>query len=120
MTPSPDAVSVSQNTDALFATDTPIRLMIYRKSLGSYKADVSFTLSLEDDLPENLVEIGYETTNFEDIPYRVILHSQMHQKQATSITETATVRGYEQVTRTLYLYVNNEVRSTPQSITFAK
>ena len=120
VTPSPDAVSVSQNADALFATDTPIRLKIYRKSLGSYKADVSFTLSLEDDLPENLVEIGYETTNFEDIPYRVILHSQKHQKQATSITETATVRGYEQVTRTLYLYVNNEVRSTPQSITFAK
>ncbi len=110
----------SQNADALFTINTPVRLRIYRKSLGSYKAAVSFALSLEDDLPENLVEIGYETANFEDIPYRVILHSQKYQKQATSITETATVHGYEQVTRLLYLYVNNMVRSAPQSITFVK
>ena len=40
--------------------------------------------------------------------------------KGTEITVTATVRSHEPVTRTLNLYVNGEVRSSPQTITFAK
>ena len=120
VTPSPEPSRMPSRSDIAFATDTPIRLKIYRKSLGSYKADISFTLSLENDEPVNLVEIGYETVNYEDIPFRVILRSQQLQKQSTEITVTATVRSHEPVTRTLNLYVNGEIRSSPQTITFAK
>lgn len=120
VTPTPPPSHEPDRSEAQFLTNTPVRITIYRQTLGSYKADVSFTLSLEDDAPVNLVEIGYETANFEEIPFRVILHSQMQQRQSAELTETATVRGYEPVTRLLYLYVNGEVRSTPQSITFVK
>ena len=120
VTPSPDYSNMPDHSDVAYATDTPIRLKVYRKTLGSYKADVSFTVSLINDFAVNLVEIGYETANFEDIPFRVILHSGTYQRQVNDITETATVHGYEPVTRMLYLYVNNVVRSTPQTITFTK
>lgn len=123
-TDNPDITSepslVPARSSASISTNTPIRLTIYRKSLGSCKADISFTVSLENDNPINLVEIGYETVNYEDVPFRVILYSQNLQKQATEVTVKTTVHGYEPVTRTLYLYVNNEIRSTPQTITFAK
>lgn len=120
ITPAPSLSPRPVHSDAQFSTDTPIRLTVYRQTLGSYKADISFTLTLENDQPVNLVEIGYETTNYENIPYRVILRSRERQNEQSEITETATVYGYEPVTRTLYLYVNGEVRSTPQSVTFAK
>lgn len=120
VTPTPGPSRLPSRSSTAISTNTPIRLTIYRKSLGSCKADISFTVSLENDKPVNLVEIGYETVNYEDIPFRVILHSQRLQKQSTEVTVTTTVRGYEPVTRTLFLYVNDEVRSSPQTITFAK
>ena len=95
----------------------PVRLTVYRASLGTYKADVSFTLSLEPG--ESLVEIGYDTTNFEDIPYRVILYSNTRVSENAESVESATVYGYEPVTRSLLLIVNGEVAAT-QSVTFAK
>ncbi len=94
-----------------------MRLTVYRASLGTYKADVSFTLSLEPG--ESLVEIGYDTTNFEDIPYRVILYSNTRVSENAESVESATVYGYEPVTRSLLLIVNGEVAAT-QSVTFAK
>ena len=96
---------------------SPVRLIVYRASLGTYKADVSFTLSLEPG--ESLVEIGYDTTNFEDIPYRVILYSNTRVSENAESIESATVYGYEPVTRSLLLIVNGEVAAT-QSVTFAK
>ena len=55
-----------------------------------------------------------------DVPFRVILHSHERQNEKSELTETATVYGYEPVTRTLFLYINGEVRSAPQAVTFAK
>lgn len=95
----------------------PVRLTIYRASLGTFKADVSFKYTLEKG--ESNVEIGYETTNYENIPFRVILYSTIRASESDSIDEAATVYGYEPVTRTLTLYVNNEP-VTQQSVTFAK
>ena len=95
----------------------PIRLTVYRASLGMYKADVSFNFTLEQG--ESNVEIGYETANFENIPYRVILYSTIRAAENTSMDEAATVYGYESVTRTLFLYVDNEP-VTQQSVTFIK
>ncbi len=120
VTPTPEPSREPARSEALFRTDTPIRICVYRKSLGSYKADISFTFTLESDDPVNLVEIGYETTNIEDVPFRVILHSHERQNEKSELTETATVYGYEPVTRTLFLYINGEVRSAPQAVTFAK
>lgn len=120
VTPTPGPSEAPTISNALFSSAAPIRLRVYRKSLGSYKADISFTLTLEDDQPVNLVEIGYEATNFEDVPFRVILHSHTRQNEQSEFSETATVYGYEPVTRTLYLYVNGEVRSAPQAVTFTK
>ena len=94
-----------------------VRLTVYRASLGTYKADVSFTLSLAPG--ESLIEIGYDTTNFENIPYRVILYSNTRVSENAESVESATVYGYEPVTRSLLLIVNGEVAAT-QSVTFAK
>ncbi len=120
VTPTPGPSEAPSISSALFSPAAPIRLVVYRKSLGSYKADISFTLTLDEGQPVNLVEIGYETTNFEDVPFRVILHSHTRQNEQSEFSETATVYGYEPVTRTLYLYVNGEVRSAPQAVTFTK
>ncbi len=120
ITPAPEHSPRPVHSDALFAVDTPIRITVYRQSLGSYKADISFTLSLDSETELNLVEIGYETANYENIPYRLILCQRKRHSEASEITEKATVYAYEPVTRTLYLYVNGEVSSTPQSVTFSK
>ena len=94
-----------------------IRLTVYRASLGTYKADVSFKFTLEQG--ESNVEIGYETANYENIPYRVILYSTIRAAENTDLDEAATVYGYEPVTRTLILYVDNEPFAQ-QSVTFVK
>ena len=97
---------------------SPVRLTVYRKSLGNYKADVSFDFTLPDG--EATVEIGYETANYENIPFRVILHESIRASESGKMNEAATVYGYEPVTRYLYLYINGEPYDKPQSITFAK
>ena len=69
---------------------------------------------------EATVEIGYETANYENIPFRVILHESIRASESGKMNEAATVYGYEPVTRYLYLYINGEPYDKPQSITFAK
>ncbi|MBQ1821498.1 MAG: serine/threonine protein kinase [Clostridia bacterium] len=103
-----------------FYTNTPVHIRIYRKSRGTCKADISFTLKLDPENTENLVEIGYDTINYEDVPYRIVLHSHVRPGEQSEITETATVYDYDPVTRALYLYVNDEKQPSPQSVTFAK
>ena len=119
-TPVPEpsrAPSISMET---FRNDTPIRIRVYRKTRGFCKADVSFTFELDPETQDNLLEIFYETTTFEDVPYRVLLYSRERAGEQLSITETATVYDYEPVTRALYLYINGVRQSTPQSVTFVK
>lgn len=94
-----------------------IRLTVYRASLGNYKADVSFKFTLESG--ESNVEIGYETANYDNIAYRVILYSTIRAAESGDMDEAATVYSHEPVTRTLILYVNNEP-VTQQPVTFAK
>ena len=95
----------------------PVQLTVYRASLGTYKADVSFKFTLEAG--EANVEIGYETANYENIPFRVILYTTVRAAENTAMDEAATVYGYEPVTRTLFLYVDNEPVAQ-QSVTFAR
>ncbi len=120
ITPSPEHSPRPVRSDAQFACNTAIRITVYRKTLGSYKADISFTLSLNTQKEINLVEIGYETANCENIPYRLILIAKERRSETIEITEKATVYAYDPVTRMLYLYVNGEVYGQPQSVTFAK
>lgn len=121
VTPTPGPSHAPEQSVQQYASDTPIRLVIYRPTLGSYKADISFSLTIESDAPVRLVEIGFETATFEEIPYRAILHSRLRQNEMKpDIIETATLYWYEPVTRIMYLYVNGSVQSSPQSVTFAK
>ena len=98
------------------APSAPIRLTLYRSSLGNCKADVSFTLT---QLPqgESTIEIGYDAINYENIPYRVILYSTKRMYENTETVISPTISGYEPVTRTLFLTINGEVAAT-QSVTF--
>lgn len=96
---------------------TPISLTLYRASLGLCKADVSFTLPQLPQEGESTVEIGYDTVNYENIPYRVILYTTKRAYESTESTISLTISGYEQVTRSLILLVNGEVAAT-QSVTF--
>lgn len=121
VTPSPAPSREPELTKLSYPVDAEYRLVVYRRSPGSCKADISFPLSFADDEQTKLVEIGFETATFEEIPYRVILHSRLRQNEKKSeLSETATVYWYEPVTRNLYLYVNGDPQSSPQSVTFAK
>lgn len=121
VTPTPEPSHEPKLTEQSYPTNTEYRLVVYRRSLGSCKADISFPLSFADDDRTKLVEIGFETATFEEIPYRVILHSRLRQNEKKSeLSETATVYWYEPVTRNLYLYVNGDPQSSPQSVTFTK
>lgn len=121
LTASPEPSQAPEQSEKQYAGDTPIRLVVYRPTLGSYKADISFPLSFTDEDPVKLVEIGFETASYEEIPYRAILHSRLRQNEKKpDLTETATLYWYEPITRPMYLYVNGEVQSSPQSATFAK
>lgn len=95
----------------------PVRITVYRASPGTYKADVSFTVTLPQE--DSKVEIGYETTNVDNIPYRAILYTVNRAPESTEVNISATVYGYDAVTRTLTLYINDEVSAT-QSVTFSK
>ena len=105
--------------ETLCSSTTPIRLIVYRKQQGTYKADVSFTFTLPD-AGESLVEIACDETNYDNIPYRLILHSRTRLSENVEISETVTVYGYNEATRRLYLLVNGEQVSSPQSVTFTK
>ncbi len=93
----------------------PIRITVYRASLGNCKADVSFTLPQLQG--ESTIEIAYDAINFENIPYRVILYSTTRTYENTEIIISPTIYGYEPVTRAVLLLVNGEVAAT-QSVTF--
>ncbi len=121
VTPTPQPSVAPEQTETLYSTGALIRLRVYRSTAWTYKADVSFALSIQNENPVNLVEIGIETNNIEEIPYRVILHSNLRNKETKAeINETATVYWYEPITRILNLYINGEDMQTPQSVAFAK
>ena len=95
---------------------SPIRITVYRASLGNCRADVSFTLP---QLPqgESTIEIAYDTVNYENIPYRVILYSTTRTYENTEVIISPTIYGYEPVTRAVILLINGEVTAT-QSVAF--
>ena len=119
VTPTPQPSAAPDQSTSLYPTAALIRLTVYRSAAWSYKADVSFSLTLENET--NLVEIGLETNSFEEIPYRIILHSQSRNREAKAeINESATVYWYESITRSLNLYINGTDMETPQTVTFTK
>lgn len=121
LTPTPEPSQAPELTRERYPNNTQIRLRVYRGTRGSYKADISFPLANEDEEPVKLVEIGFETATFEEIPYRVILHSRLRQNEMKpDLSETTTLYWYEPITRTMYLYVNGIIQSSPQSVTFTK
>lgn len=121
VTPMPEPSHEPALTTQVFPRNTQIRLVVFRSMHGSYKADISFPISFEDDEPTKLLEIGFETATFEEIPYRVILHSQVRRNEKMpNNNEKATVYWYEPIARNMYLYVNGAVQSSPQSVTFVK
>lgn len=91
-------------------------LTVYRTSLGSYHADVSFTYTPEADAH---LRIAYETTNYLDLPYRVIVYEADRPYENADVTVAATVYGYDPATRPLTLTVNNKDIAT-QSVAFTK
>ncbi len=111
-------VVVRQTPSSYTSVDpkSPIRLTVYRASLGNCKADVSFTLP---QLPqgESTIEIAFDAFNYENIPYRVILYSTSRTYENTEIIISPTIYSYEPVTRPVILLVNGEVTAT-QSVTF--
>ena len=120
-TPTPEPSREPRLTIESYPRNTEIRLVVFRNTLGSCKADISFPLSFGEDDAMLLVEIGFETATYEEIPYRVILHSRVRQSEIKpDVLETATVYWYEPVTRNMYLYVNGIAQSSPQSVSFAK
>ena len=121
VTPTPAPSHEPELTRETYPNTTQIRLRVYRSTLGSCKADIYFPLPNESNDPLMLVEIGFETATFEEIPYRVILHSRLRQNEnMPDNSEKAIVYWYEPVTRNMYLYVNGAIQSSPQSVTFAK
>ncbi len=92
-------------------------LIIYRTSLGSYHADVSFTFATTE--AESVVRIVYETTNYLDIPYRVIVYETERPFESTDTTIAATVNCYDPVTRPLILLVNGQ-ETAVQTVAFTK
>ena len=121
VTPTPEPSHEPALTKRAYACNAPIRLLVYRSSPGSCKADISFSFTFEQSDPAYLIEIGFETATFDEIPYRVILHSRLRQsEQKSELSEAATVYWYEPVTRYLYLYINGVPQSSPQSATFVK
>ena len=123
VTPTPEPSHEPVLTDETYPYNAQIRLIVYRSSLGSYKADINFKFSFpdEDDVMMRRVEIGFETATFEEIPYRVIQYSRLRQIEKTSdLSESATLYWYEPITRNIYLYINGIAQSSPQSVMFAK
>jgi len=112
-----DEIEISGDT--ICSSNVAIRLIVFRKQPGTFKADVSFTFTLPDE-GESLVEIACDETNYDNIPYRLILHARERLYENVEISETATVYGYNEATRRLYLLVNGETVSSPQSVTFTK
>ncbi|MBR0424528.1 MAG: serine/threonine protein kinase [Clostridia bacterium] len=92
-------------------------LVVYRASLGSYHADVSFTFTPPESGAH--IRIVYESTNYLDIPYRVIVHETDRPYESTDVTVAATVYCYDPVTRQLILNVNGE-DLTAQAVAFTK
>ena len=92
-------------------------LTVYRPSLGSYRADVSFTFTPSED--EMQIRIAYETSNYLNIPYRVIVYEATRPFESTDLTIAATVYCYDPVTRPLILSVNGTDIAT-QSVAFTK
>ena len=121
VTPTPQPSRAPEQTDQLFSTGNAIRLLVYRSFAWTYKADVSFPLSIQNDRPSNLIEIGLETNSIQEIPYRAVLYSHLRNKEAkTDLNETATIYWFEPIERTLNLYINGEDMHSPQSVVFTK
>ena len=92
-------------------------LMIYRTSLGSYHADISFTFATKEE--QSVIRIVYDTTNYLDIPYRVVVYETDRPFESTDTTIAATVNCYDPVTRQLILLVNGE-ETAMQTVAFTK
>lgn len=115
--PSDTVIAQTPSVRAALLPTSSVSLTVYRKSIGGYKADVSFAPTLPKG--ENLVQIVYTTTNHEDIAYQVVVYERTRQTENVQITEAATVYGYEAVTRNLILLINGEEISS-QTVTFAR
>ena len=116
------ANTVISQTDTVLNEDTGAKrsdLIIYRTSTGSYHADVSFTYSPSEENQENNIRIVYESTNYLDIPYRVVVFSTERPYESNDATIAATVNCYDPVTRQLILMIN-DVDIASQSVTFTK
>lgn len=116
------ANTVISQTDSIIDEVTGAKrsdLIIYRNSIGSYHADVSFTYSPTEESQEYNIKIVYESTNYLDIPYRVVVFSAERPYESTDATIAATVNCYDPVTRQLILVINN-VDIASQSVTFTK
>ncbi len=121
VTPTPQPSFAPEQTDQLFSTGAYIRLRVYRSTIWTYKADVSYPLSIRNDNSSNLIEIGLETNNIEEIPYRAVLYSHLRNREAkTDLNETATIYWFEPISRTLNLYINGEDMQSPQPVVFSK
>ena len=92
-------------------------LTVYRTTLGSYHADVSFTFTPTEESMR--IRIIYETTNYLDVPYRVIVYETERPFENSDLTIAATVYGYDPATRPLTLLVNDAEIAT-QSVAFIK
>ncbi len=96
--------SVRRGTDVSGLHD--IKLTVFRDDLGAFHSDVSFHVPIPEN--DSVVQIVYETANYNNIRYTAILHEDTY-AAAQSATIEATLYSYDAVTRTLQLFVNGEL-----------
>ena len=96
--------SVKRGTDV--SGLSAVKLTVFRDDPGMFTADVAFTATV----PQNgsVVQIVYQTANYNNISYNVILFEQTRNAQVDAEI-TAALNGYDAATRTVRLLINGEV-----------
>lgn len=83
----------------------PVNITIARASRGKYKADVSFTFTV--DVNDSKVQFAYTTTNSE-VEYYMVLYETVRAIEETNTTVFATVYSNDPAERDILLFVNGE------------
>ncbi|MDO4564343.1 MAG: protein kinase [Clostridia bacterium] len=93
--------SIEQGSDV--DPSDSVKITIARRSRGTYKADISFTLTVPRN--DSVVQMVYQTSNSE-VQYYVILYETVCAFEETRITVSATVYSNDPADRDVLLFIN--------------
>lgn len=96
--------SVKRGTDVKSMHE--LRLTVFRDELGDFFADVAFSVPIAEN--QSVVQIAYETANYNKIPYTVVLFEEVRAAEEAAVI-AARLYSYDAVTRTVRLLVNGEM-----------